>query len=441
MKTKTRMLSAILCIILIFSWLLFSAACGAASLTVTFDYNYDGAPQPLVEEIESGEVVTPPQSPSREGYAFTGWYNDRAATDEADFGYGITQSQTFYAGWEQTDVTVTFDPNYEGSTLTYATVEIGQAVAQPADPDRSGDYLFIGWYTDKNCTDEYNFETKVTQAFTLYAGWEEVDLSDTVAVNFMYNYEGAPDAGVYYSTRVKLGRRVAQPASPVREGYAFIGWYSNPECTELFSFTSLINEDTVIYAFWLHEYAFEAEYTDVSGITGRGYSGEFSGTDIILRDQDGSLGASNDFYVSYLYSGGIELTFEIYAEEAVENAVLEIALAAEYADVILSQSNYTVEVNGNALSYGQIELLGAEQSATKNIPFKRYNFAMGLTLRQGNNVIKLITDNNDPMTNSSGSPIGTMYATAPMVDCLYIYSDVAVTWAEGKCFESNIEGK
>lgn len=441
MKAKLKTISILACVVLVFSWLLTAVACGSSALKVTFDYNYQDAPAAYVQEIKSGDTVTPPADPVRDGYAFTGWYTDSAATSAADFGYGITESQTFYAGWRQTAVTVTFDPNYQGAALTTASVEIGGTAQQPADPERGENYLFTGWYTDSACTQPYDFSSAVNGALTLYAGWEEVDLENTVAVAFVYNFEGAPEDGVYYSTRIKTGRRVTQPADPEREGYAFIGWYKDAACTDSFSFTSSVNEDATIYAYWLREWAFEAEYTDVSGISGHGYSGEPSGTDIILRDRDGALGASNGFYVTYLYGKGIEVVFEINAAEAVKGAVLELSLAAEQADVVISPSNYKIEVNGTALSYSTISLFGAEKAPGKAIPFERFNISMSVDLKEGNNVIKLITDNSTPMTGSSGNALGTMYATAPMIDCLYLCTNTELTWAEGKCFESNTEGK
>ena len=132
---------------------------------------------------------------------------------------------------------------------------------------------------------------------------------------------------------------------------------------------------------------------------------------------------------------------EALAEEAVQDAVLELSLAAEQADVVLSSSNYTVQVNETKLSYSTISLLGAETAPNKAIPFEKFTISMSVRLEKGNNVIRLITSNNTPMTGSAGNALGTMYATAPMIDCLYLYTDTQLDWAEGKCFPDNIKGK
>lgn len=70
-------------------------------------------------------------------------------------------------------VTVTFDSN-EGTAVDSQLVPVGDKVAKPADPTKEG-YTFSGWFTDKGCTNAYDFDADVdgTQPeFTLYAGWK-----------------------------------------------------------------------------------------------------------------------------------------------------------------------------------------------------------------------------------------------------------------------------
>ena len=70
-------------------------------------------------------------------------------------------------------VTVTFDSN-EGTAVDSQLVPVGDKVAKPADPTKKG-YTFSGWFTDKGCTNAYDFDADVdgTQPeFTLYAGWK-----------------------------------------------------------------------------------------------------------------------------------------------------------------------------------------------------------------------------------------------------------------------------
>ncbi len=65
--------------------------------------------------------------------------------------------------------TITFD-SVGGSKVDSVRVNRNETVSKPADPTREG-YTFDGWYADKECTKAYDFSTKVTNSFTLYAKW------------------------------------------------------------------------------------------------------------------------------------------------------------------------------------------------------------------------------------------------------------------------------
>lgn len=107
-----------------------------------------------------------------------------------------------------TSYTVTFDTQ-GGSLINSVRVNKNSMVAKPADPTREG-YTFGGWYTDKTCTQAYDFNTKVAQALTLYAKWTEeatrpetwnnpftdVKSSDWFYDNVQYAYENNLFAGV-----------------------------------------------------------------------------------------------------------------------------------------------------------------------------------------------------------------------------------------------------
>ncbi len=64
---------------------------------------------------------------------------------------------------------VSFESN-GGSAVSSQSVKEGTSVAKPSDPTRTG-YSFAGWYKDEACTQEYDFETPVTDDITLYAKW------------------------------------------------------------------------------------------------------------------------------------------------------------------------------------------------------------------------------------------------------------------------------
>lgn len=69
----------------------------STSHEVTFDSR--GGSAVAAVRVEDGEAVVEPAAPSRDGFAFTGWYTDAAATSAYDFGLAITGDLALYAGW------------------------------------------------------------------------------------------------------------------------------------------------------------------------------------------------------------------------------------------------------------------------------------------------------------------------------------------------------
>ena len=72
-------------------------------------------------------------------------------------------------GTSATRCTVSFDTQ-GGSEIDSIRVTRNSTVSMPEDPIREG-YTFGGWFTDRECTEAYDFDTKVTKNITLYAKW------------------------------------------------------------------------------------------------------------------------------------------------------------------------------------------------------------------------------------------------------------------------------
>ena len=86
-----------------------------------------------------------------------------------------------------TRYTVTFDTQ-GGSKVSSKTVNWNAIVSEPAAPTRDG-YIFEGWFTDEDCTTEYDFDTKVTKNITLYAKWTEEPTETTEPADWENPYE------------------------------------------------------------------------------------------------------------------------------------------------------------------------------------------------------------------------------------------------------------
>jgi uncharacterized repeat protein (TIGR02543 family) len=315
-------------------------------------------------------------------------------------------------------LTVTFDYNYTGAPTAQAVqVSSGTSVAKPSDPTRAN-YLFKGWCTDSAGTTSYDFAALVESSFTLYASWEALQSGANV-VTFSYNYEGG---GAYLTLQIEANRKVTRPTNPTRESYYFMDWYSDASCTTLYDFDTRVTSSFTIYAKWLFLNTFEGEYTDFTDKNGQGYSGTCSETQMIQKDTK-NAGASNGFYVGWLYYNGAFLEFDITAEKALTDVIFIARLSAEFFDIAsLDASNYGIYVNGTEITGYSCALTGAyDVSSSKLRPFNDFTISKSVSLKQGENVIKLVTENN---TDHGG----TLHAASPLIDCIKLGTEGTLTW-------------
>ena len=128
----------------------------------------DGSSSDKTEEVSSGSspASVPEGMTASEGYTGGKWDTDPASstiTGPASFTYTFEKIPTR---------TVTFDANGHGSAPDVQTVEDGKTVSLPSDPSESG-WIFGGWYTEKACSNAFDFSTPVTADITLYAKWNK----------------------------------------------------------------------------------------------------------------------------------------------------------------------------------------------------------------------------------------------------------------------------
>ena len=180
-------------------------------------------------EVSTGKkVMKPADVPTREGYAFDCWTLNGV---EFDFETPITQELTLVAKWSNL-WTITYDAGEATPFYTSEVVE-GAVVTAPTEvPTREG-YVFDYWTLNGV---EFDFETPVTQAFTLVAKWVNVWM-----VTFDVG-EGNP----IDPAMVKDGGMVSMPEGQ-REGYYVTDWLLNGES---FNFATPITENITLTAVW-----------------------------------------------------------------------------------------------------------------------------------------------------------------------------------------------
>ncbi len=339
-------------------------------------------------------------------------------------------------GESVTMYTVDFESN-GGSEVESQKVEEGGKVEVPADPTKEN-YIFGGWYKEETLENIYSFETEtVTSDITLYAGWDSA--SDTSVANFYWNYEGAPEE-IYVSKTFANGSRIPYPGTPERDGFVFGGWYTE-DGSEQYSDMKKYEGEQNFYAKWQEIFTFEAEDTQLTGITdpidialglateggakkGSNFSGPANGVDLIKSD----AGASGGKYVSGLFYKDAYLQFEIEAETEVKGATLRLVLSCEYADIMLDSDSYVVTVNDTAINFDEFRLgNGADISTEPGIRggWKEV-YINNIDLKAGQNFIRLTVNNSETPAGEAG----TVDAASPSVDCIKIYADSKLTMTE-----------
>lgn len=322
---------------------------------------------------------------------------------------------------------VTYNLNYEGAPEPEVVAVVKGNKAQDKKPTRAG-YTFQKWYAHIDYIYTYDFEQETQADAELFAFWKK-DGAAYVDVTFDHGYFG--DLYETYSYPVESGTAVRKPiVTPVRFGYVFNKWV-NTAGTE-YNFSSTVSAAITLKATWTktisgrQTYMFEAEDTSLKGKIGPAFSGTVSEEAMIVR-APANRGCSNDRFVSYLYRNGNSLEFYIACDEDISDVTLYARLSAEYRDYTFNPSNYAIELNGVELNYNPIAFVGVPPpddaaSGLDCLTFKDYTIGINLTLKKGENLIRLVTKNTDSVTGT------TFEAAAPIVDGIKIETTGVLIW-------------
>ena len=208
-------------------------------VTHTVSFYTDGGNMVAQQTVNDGETVTVPDTPTKNGYTFSGWTLNG---EPYDFNLPVIADITLKATWVENQKpqpkrhTVTFDTT-GGSEIGQQTVDEGEKAIQPANPTREG-YDFQGWLLNGQA---YDWNTPITGDITLTASWtEKAPTLFTVA----FNTGGASNIP---SQKVKEGDKAARPTDPKRTGYTFTGWQLNGKD---YDWNTPITTDIILTATW-----------------------------------------------------------------------------------------------------------------------------------------------------------------------------------------------
>jgi len=183
--------------------------------------------------------------PTKEGFIFVAWYFDESFTEVYDLTSTITSSVTLYARWGTlpNEIMIINFNTFGGSDIQPIGVMIHNVPTMPNAPTKDG-FVFVGWYLDSSLTIAVNPLSPITQNQTWYAKWD-IESIDTYVVSFQ-TFGGSS----IESQHVENNSEASEPNIPIKEGYDFIGWYTNLELTIAFNFETPITENIMLYAKW-----------------------------------------------------------------------------------------------------------------------------------------------------------------------------------------------
>ena len=256
----------------------------AQEYTVTFSVGDDAAaagvtvPEPVT--VTEGQTISDLPEPvwkADEQFikVFAGWYSDEELTTEFTSETVVNADTTLHAKWVEPTAEGVYYVNFysqDGLTvhLTLSAMA-GKTVAPAQGPTLVGK-VFKGWSITPQVDSPvanltaFDFTTPVSDAATngtlnLYAWY-----ADAVTVSFIAN------GGKAVPSQIIAKGDTATSVQTTREGYTFRGWSTNKDDYTPFDFTTPVNENLTLYAFWnaelvpvtivyMYENANDAEYS------------------------------------------------------------------------------------------------------------------------------------------------------------------------------------
>lgn len=181
---------------------------------------------------------------------FTGWALTEGAHESDSVSLDTVPASdelVLYAVWTDVETyTVTYNANQHGrTTVDYVRVGAGDTVSAPTDPIADDGYEFVGWYTDADGVNPYQFAAQIHESIVLYAKWtlKRFDIS------YVMNNEDAVNGDNPISYSIDTAFVLNAPADV--EGYVFDGWFYDAAFTN--KATQVIQGttgDKTFYAKW-----------------------------------------------------------------------------------------------------------------------------------------------------------------------------------------------
>ena len=284
--------------------------------TVTYHWlsteNPDSAALPPQATVTEGTTYPVETVPDIKGWTFSGWYNKANWTDTDETVSTVTcrdkdQNIDLYGRWTHADCNVTFRADYEGvtergyldadgQTVSTYTVPYGSTLQNAGKslptpvPDEENKWFFKDWDLKEDSsnnpfyTDPDVLNMPVRSNLTFVAQWWPV-------VTFDAN-GGAwrRDEAMRYAKIQTDTKKVAAASTPVRNGYTFLGWYTDGG--DRANFEDTVRVPKTLYAHWAKNAA--VTFRIVNGTWSGGAAEDKTVTVVLYPQADGTASGTLD---------------------------------------------------------------------------------------------------------------------------------------------------
>ncbi len=163
--------------------------------TFTISFNANGGTGGQTENVTATYGSPMPTinttAPTKTSYNFLGWYTDTTngtkyynADGSSAKNCDLKENTTLYAHWEETEYTITFNPNGGTVSPTSKPVPFGDPVGNLPTPTNTGKE-FLGWFTDLTSGTLVEPSTVPIASVTYFARWV-----DTILKGAIYSANG-----------------------------------------------------------------------------------------------------------------------------------------------------------------------------------------------------------------------------------------------------------
>ena len=204
---------------------------------------YNGSEIVDKQEIKNNESLEVPATPEKEGYQFTGWF-DQNGTEFTNFGIAITVTEDstgvdLYAKF----VPVCYVYFMDGKGTDARIIATKEVTATDPLNDFSdvafpigADEAITGWVDkDNNPVTSVSFSDGTTYLYPVVEKGHWIE----------FNSNGGSYVAPQFVTDT-----TKEPTPPTKPGYDFVGWYTNEETNNEFEFGNILSNNLTLYAKW-----------------------------------------------------------------------------------------------------------------------------------------------------------------------------------------------